>query len=279
MEDKILISTYAIHSNDPYKIKDLRSFLVDKKESLQHHITNLTGDKLISLLKMDCYFIEEKINTTIAYFQYVELDCVTKEKVMDKLKDLNILLIQHKEELLKLDFNENDYLSFKKEKKDAFDFELQSDIVEPKRKLLSNHKEIENEIKEFIKIDKSENNKDFDKKIKPELTFYDFIYNVVDKGKFAVDLKKEFINDSGIDFKIIICLLKDEGIFCYTAFAPFYRAIDYYFSGGINGIGSQSGLNDLYKHSAEEKKRYSDNIDAINNRLKGLIKTHKLKDL
>ncbi|MDR6845942.1 hypothetical protein [Flavobacterium granuli] len=111
-------------------------------------------------------------------------------------------------------------------------------------------------------------------KRKIDLTFNDFIFNVSDKDIFAKDLKKVFNTESGIDFKIMIELLKEEKIFLIgdRKFKAFYEVCKKYFD---REIGSRTGLNDLYKHSEREKTHYSANIEIIRAKLKPLIDKHK----
>lgn len=107
-----------------------------------------------------------------------------------------------------------------------------------------------------------------------ESNFFDFIHNVTNKELFASELKDIFNIETGIDFKIMIELLKAEGIFSFTQFAPFCRNIKTYF---VRDIGTQNGLNDLYKHSKYEQKHYADKITTIQNKLNMLITKHKIK--
>ncbi len=107
-----------------------------------------------------------------------------------------------------------------------------------------------------------------------ESNFFDFIHNVTNKELFASELKDIFNIETGIDFKIMIELLKAEGIFSFTQFAPFCRNIKTYF---VRDIGTQNGLNDLYKHSKDEQKYYADKITTIQNKLNILITKHKIK--
>lgn len=109
---------------------------------------------------------------------------------------------------------------------------------------------------------------------KAEKTFFDFIDNVKNKEAFANDLKDTFNTETGIEFKIMIELLKDEKIFLISdrGFAGFYRAIKPHFS---QDIGTRTGLNDLYKHNAAEQKHYAGKVQIIKERLNPLIYRHK----
>lgn len=121
---------------------------------------------------------------------------------------------------------------------------------------------------------KSEEVKQVIKPQKAEKSLIDFIANVKDKEAFALDLKDTFNTESGIDFKIMIELLKEEEVFFYSQFAPFYRSIKEYFN---RNLGSQTGLNDLYKHAGHEQELHAKRIIVITNKLKPLIIKHKIK--
>lgn len=121
---------------------------------------------------------------------------------------------------------------------------------------------------EIITEERSQKNK----LTKPEKTFFDYITNIENKEVFANDLKNTFNIESGIDFKIMIELLKKERIFSFTQFAPFFRSIDAYFK---RDIGTQNGLNDLYKHTTDEQNYYVEKITVIQNKLNPLITKHK----
>jgi hypothetical protein len=126
-------------------------------------------------------------------------------------------------------------------------------------------------IEEFLK---SKYNHNLPKKIilhKVEKTFLDYI-TIENKQEFANDLKNTFTIESGIDFKIMIELLKKEQIFSYTQFASFFRSIDAYFK---RDIGTQNGLNDLYKHTTDEQNYYFEKITVIQNKLNPLIAKYK----
>ena len=110
------------------------------------------------------------------------------------------------------------------------------------------------------------------KKVEP--VFYDYINNVIDKVAFADELKSTFNIEKGIDFKIMIEILKENEIFSYTSFAGFCESIKKYFD---RYIGTRTGLNDLYKHTIDEQKLYSNKIEVIQKKLNPLITNHKKK--
>lgn len=133
------------------KIKDLRAFLTGTLHKYEYEKINLSDNEFAERLKMTCYFIDEKITSTIEYYQYNKASITEIEKAKDKCKDLSILLNKYKTELTKLGINTNKQLSFKKEVNDAFDFEL----TENTKELLPNYLEIEKEFSDCIHIETS----------------------------------------------------------------------------------------------------------------------------
>ncbi|RTY64798.1 hypothetical protein [Flavobacterium sp. LB2P53] len=128
-------------------------------------------------------------------------------------------------------------------------------------------------IEEFLK---SKYNHNLPKEIKlqkVEKTFLDYI-TIENKEGFANDLKNSFNIEFGIDFKIMIELLKNDGIFSFTQFAPFFRSIKDYFN---RDIGSQTALNDLYKHTKDEQNYYAKNITTVQSKLNPLITKYRVK--
>jgi hypothetical protein len=111
------------------------------------------------------------------------------------------------------------------------------------------------------------------KEVNQSPTFFDFIFNVKNKTDFALDLKNIFNIEKGIEFKIMIEVLREKDVFIIgdRKFAHFFRAIKPYFN---RDIGSQNSLNDLYNHSSEDKEFYADKIDGINKKLVLLLKKH-----
>jgi hypothetical protein len=137
--------------------------------------------------------------------------------------------------------------------------------------------QIKNELQNSISTDlilKIDNDKPKKERNKTK-TINDFIFNINNQDDFLRDLKEEFKTEKGISFKILIELLKDEKIFLFSNFAEFFRNISPLFN---NDIGSQRGLNDLYKHTESDKKIYKAKIDLITEKLKPLIIRHKIKN-
>ena len=143
MNTKKIIGTFAPHRD---KIQDLRNFLSIAKEEYEYEKINLSDNDFENRLKRMCYFIEEKIYSTIEYYQYNEASITEIENAKGKCKDLTILLNNYKIELTKYGINQNEYLTFKKEIDDAFDF----DLTKKTKKLLANYLEIKKEFEEIL---------------------------------------------------------------------------------------------------------------------------------
>lgn len=136
------------------KIVDLRNFITQTLYDYEYEKINSSDNEFADRLKLICYFIDEKIKTTIEYYQYNKASITEIEKAKDKCKDLSILLNKYKTELTKLGINPNEQLSFKKEVNDAF--ELTGGYEEKPKELLPNYLEIKKEFEDFIKIEAPE---------------------------------------------------------------------------------------------------------------------------
>jgi len=115
-----------------------------------------------------------------------------------------------------------------------------------------------------------------DIKFNDENDFVDFIDNVNDKIAFAQELKKAFNIEMGIDFRIMIELLKDIKIIRIgdRKFRLFHELATVYFD---RSIGHYSGVNDKYHHNESDKKIHSKKIRIINEKLQPLIDKYKIK--
>jgi hypothetical protein len=113
-------------------------------------------------------------------------------------------------------------------------------------------------------------------KINDESNFIDFINNVNEKEAFAQELKNTFKIEMGIDFKIMIELLKDQDILIIRRwkFSLFYDCIKLYFG---RNIGGYPGLNDKYKHTDVDKRVHHIQITKISEKLQPLIDKYKTK--
>jgi hypothetical protein len=118
------------------------------------------------------------------------------------------------------------------------------------------------------------NSKTRKSKINDERNFLDFITNVNEKETFAKDLKNTFNIEKGVDFKIMIELLKDQDILIIRErkFLLFFNLIKLYFS---RDIGGYSGLNDKYKHTDSDKKVHHTRIKQISQKLQPIIDKYK----
>lgn len=112
-------------------------------------------------------------------------------------------------------------------------------------------------------------------KFTAEKDFVDFIDNVIDKIAFAQELKETFNIEMGIDFRIMIELLKDNKIIKIGGrkFRLFHKLSTVYFD---RSIGSYSGVNDKYKHTDSDKKAHSMTIRNISKKLQPLIDKFKI---
>jgi hypothetical protein len=149
MKNKKLIAIYSLTHND--KIQSLRSFLNDTNLMYDYQKTNLNSDEFKSYLKSTCVIIEEKLTSTIDYYQHTKSGELEFKKAKEKYKDLFILLKNYKLELISLGITESEYLAFKKDTETAFDFDIDT---KKKSEPLPNYLEIKKEFEEFIKIDK-----------------------------------------------------------------------------------------------------------------------------
>ena len=112
-------------------------------------------------------------------------------------------------------------------------------------------------------------------KFNDEKNFVDFIDNVIDKIAFAQELKKTFNNEIGIDFRIMIELLKDNNIIRIgeRKFKLFRDLAKVHFD---RNIGSYSAVNDKYRHTESDKKAHPKRIRYINEKLLPLIEKYKI---
>lgn len=113
-------------------------------------------------------------------------------------------------------------------------------------------------------------------KFNDENDFVDFIDNVNDKIAFAQELKETFNIEIGIDFRIMIELLKDNKIFRIgdRKFKLFHELATVHFN---RSIGSYSGVKDKYHHTESDKKAHPKKIRNINEKLLSLIDKYKIK--
>lgn len=144
MENKKILGVYPIIHND--KIQSLRTFLNITKQMYGDQKIDLSSSEFISYLKNTCYDIEVKINSTDTYYQSNKAITPEIREALEKCEDLSILFLKYIADLNQLGIDKNEYLNFRKERNDAFDFRLgPKENKEP----VENHLEI---AKEFEKI-------------------------------------------------------------------------------------------------------------------------------
>jgi len=139
------------------------------------------------------------------------------------------------------------------------------------------------------KLENSINNKDIESavlllsiskkrnmKFNDEIDFVNFIDNVKDKIAFAQELKETFNIEIGIDFRIMIELLKDNKIIRIgdRKFRLFHGLATVYFG---RNIGSYSGVKDKFDGSESDKKAHPKKIRNINEKLQPLVDKYKIK--
>lgn len=145
MENKKILGVYSIIHND--KTQSLRSFLNNTKQMYDYQKINLSNSDFISYLKSTCYDIEVEINSTNAYYESNKAISTEIREALEKCEDLSILFLKYISELNELGIDKNEYLSFRKEIKDAFDFDL---VPKKKKEPVENHLEIAREFKEIL---------------------------------------------------------------------------------------------------------------------------------
>ena len=103
-----------------------------------------------------------------------------------------------------------------------------------------------------------------------------FVFNVKEKESFLKDIKQTFSTERGISLKIMIELLKDAGMIKIgnMKFKEFYKELKIFMD---RDIGKYQALNDQYKHTEDNKKYYSKEINIVKSKLNPLIERHKLE--
>lgn len=195
------------------KIKDLRAFLSETLQRYDYEKLNLNDNEFADSLKITCYFIEEKIISTIEYYQYNQAPITEIENAKGKCKDLTDLLNKYKNELIELGIYPNEYLSFKKDLNDAFDFELSINTKE----LLPNYLEIENQFLDVIKIKAPE--ADIGKNPFPSIFIGDSNSTFILFQKFI----ENDISDPYTDYSYIFQQMKKDGFIMEVKHKTFYN--------------------------------------------------------
>ncbi len=235
------------------KIVDLRNFITTTLTDYEYEKINSSDNEFVDRLKMICYFIDEKIISTIEYYQYNKAPITEIEKAKDKCKDLSILLNKYKTELTKLGINPNEQLSFKKEVNDAFDFEL----TENTKELLPNYLEIKKEFEDFIKIETST-------KEKPQQInnlFETYFINETAFNNFEKYIKDEYILDEFSDFSYLFQRMKKENLIIPKTHIDFAEWLN------KKGYLKNNGLDRIIINKGFKSKPYSVNRENNYNRV------------
>lgn len=180
MENKKILGVYPIIQND--KIQSLRSFLNNTKQIYDYQKIDLSSSDFASHLKITCYHIEKEINSTNAFYESNKAITTEIREALEKCEDLSILFLKYIAELNDLGVDKNEYLSFRKELRDAFDFDLGK---KEKKEPVENHLEIAKEFKKILESIKIETSiKELPQQINNSETLKDFVFkNNFDKVK------------------------------------------------------------------------------------------------
>lgn len=253
MDSKKTTSIYAITNN---KIDSLRQFLNISKQMYHCQKNDLNNSDFIEWLKRSCFEIDEKIVDTIEYYQYNVASIKTIEKAKDKCKDLSILLNKYKLELINSGFSESDYLAYKKELKDAFDFELSKETKE----LLVNYLEIKKEFEDFIKIETSTQTLKQNKNL--SLSINSIFTETTSKDKFNNYLKLHII-EPYVDYSYLFQRMLDENIIVKTKHLDFANWLyeNKYINENIKDlIIKNSGFRSLKKSYSTQRENNFNNV-------------------
>lgn len=205
MENKKTLGVYpVIHNN---KIQSLRSFLNTTQQMYEYQKTNLNNNDFVSYLKNACYDIEVQINSTNDYYQSNTTTTTEIREALEKCENLSILFLKYIAELNELGIDKNEYLSFRKESKGAFDFDLDP----KKKKPIDNYLEI---TKQFDKILASIKIETSTYKTNPYQTTnpYPEIFKGFDNTNYLLFKKytEKYIIDKYADYSFIIQKMKKD---------------------------------------------------------------------
>ncbi|MBW1297777.1 hypothetical protein [Aquimarina litoralis] len=129
------------------RILELREFYKSIDKEFGHKLKELKGDELIGYLQMTCVNAKFEIDRAIFFFKQTEvLFDDQMEDLKDVLRRINSYLLMAKEELYKLGTEPS------KELEESFGISAYRNFFHPSKiSLLKNHKEIEKEIRDYIK--------------------------------------------------------------------------------------------------------------------------------
>jgi|GEM_PF-2354742 hypothetical protein len=237
-------------------LKDIVQFFI----AVDNYNTRKQDDKVANDIKLF------KTNINDGFKNIGQFDIKIKDYFLNK--NSSVALKEYCLKVIKESFyflNNNLYIEFEK-------CPIQSDYENLLFKLENSisSKDIESALLVFS------DSKKRDIKFNDENDFVDFIDNVNDKIAFAQELKKAFNIEMGIDFRIMIELLKDIKIIRIgdRKFRLFHELATVYFD---RSIGHYSGVNDKYHHNESDKKIHSKKIRIINEKLQPLIDKYKIK--
>jgi len=237
-------------------LKDIVQFFI----AVDNYNTRKQDDKVANDIKLF------KTNINDGFKNIGQFDIKIKDYFLNK--NSSVALKEYCLKVIKESFyflNNNLYIEFEK-------CPIQSDYENLLFKLENSisSKDIESALLVFS------DSKKRDIKFNDENDFVDFIDNVNDKIAFAQELKKAFNIEMGIDFRIMIELLKDIKISRIgdRKFRLFHELATVYFD---RSIGHYSGVNDKYHHNESDKKIHSKKIRIINEKLQPLIDKYKIK--
>ena len=237
-------------------LKDIVQFFI----AVDNYNTRKQDDKVANDIKLF------KTNINDGFKNIGQFDIKIKDYFLNK--NSSVALKEYCLKVIKESFyflNNNLYIEFEK-------CPIQSDYENLLFKLENSisSKDIESALLVFS------DSKKRDIKFNDENDFVDFIDNVNDKIAFAQELKKAFNIEMGIDFRIMIELLKDNKIIKIGdgKFKLFHGLATVYFD---RSIGHYSGVNDKYHHNESDKKIHSKKIRIINEKLQPLIDKYKIK--
>ena len=235
-------------------LKDIVQFFI----AVDNYNTRKQDDKVANDIKLF------KTNINDGFKNIGQFDIKIKDYFLNK--NSSVALKEYCLKVIKESFyflNNNLYIEFEK-------CPIQSDYENLLFKLENSisSKDIESALLVFS------DSKKRDIKFNDENDFVDFIDNVNDKIAFAQELKKAFNIEMGIDFRIMIELLKDIKIIRIgdRKFRLFHELATVYFD---RSIGHYSGVNDKYHHNESDKKIHSKKIRIINEKLQPLIDKYK----
>jgi len=170
-------------------VEDLTVLFKSKKES--------DTDTYISFLQLQIPNIEEELQNILDYLKTTLLKERVKQRFFKYSKQLNKLLFEFENELIRLNATRNNELE------NAFNFELDNNYTIANNELLPNYLEIEKDFRNFIKVGESQLEEK--KKGKSEQNWFIIgvkfatgeIQNLLNEGMSATQIAKSLGNEEG----------------------------------------------------------------------------------